>query len=79
MKIIKSFRPVILALALAAGAFAQKQAPPPPSPAGTAPAMVIDSLTHDFGEVKSGTPLKYAFIVKNKGTADLLISNVAPG
>jgi len=47
--------------------------------ANGAPAMVIDSYTHDFGEVKAGTPLRYAFKVKNEGKADLVISNVAPG
>ena len=44
-----------------------------------APLLVIESLTHDFGEVKAGMPLRYAFIVKNQGKADLLINNVAPG
>jgi len=47
--------------------------------AGAAPAMVIDSYTHDFGEVKAGTPLRYAFKIKNEGKADLVINNVAPG
>jgi hypothetical protein len=39
---------------------------------------VIDSFTHDFGEVKAGTSLRYAFKVKNQGKADLLIRDVAP-
>ena len=47
--------------------------------AAGAPLLVIESLTHDFGEVKAGTPLRYAFIVKNQGKAELLINNVAPG
>ena len=42
------------------------------------PILVIDSFTHDFGEVKPGTTLRYAFKVKNQGKADLLINNVAP-
>ena len=44
-----------------------------------APLMVIDSFTHDFGEVKAGTPLRYAFKIKNQGKADLVINNVSPG
>ncbi|MBI3654250.1 MAG: DUF1573 domain-containing protein [Acidobacteria bacterium] len=43
------------------------------------PKLAIDSFTHDFGEVKSGTPLEFTFIVKNQGKADLLIKSVAPG
>ena len=43
------------------------------------PKLAISEITHDFGEVKAGTPLKYSFKIKNEGTADLLIKNVAPG
>lgn len=61
----------------------QKQTPAQPGggdePSGAAPALVIESFTHDFGEVKAGTPLRYAFKVKNLGKANLLINNVAPG
>jgi hypothetical protein len=42
------------------------------------PKLIIESLVHDFGTVVSGTPLTYTFKVKNEGTADLLIKNVAP-
>jgi uncharacterized protein DUF1573 len=70
-------------LALAAAAHQKPQQPNPPSGAdasvGPAPMLVIESLTHDFGEVKAGTPLRYAFKVKNEGKADLLINNVSPG
>ncbi|HVF89152.1 MAG TPA: DUF1573 domain-containing protein [Blastocatellia bacterium] len=44
-----------------------------------APKLAISEITHDFGEVKAGTPLRYTFKVKNEGSADLLIKNVAPG
>lgn len=47
-------------------------------PSGAAPVLVIESFTHDFGEVKAGTTLRYAFKVKNQGTSDLVIQNVAP-
>jgi archaellum component FlaG (FlaF/FlaG flagellin family) len=43
-----------------------------------APNLVIETATHDFGEVKTGTPLKWTFKVKNTGKADLLIKNVSP-
>ncbi|HEU4386533.1 MAG TPA: DUF1573 domain-containing protein, partial [Blastocatellia bacterium] len=33
---------------------------------------------HDFGELKAGTPLKYSFVVKNTGDADLVINSVTP-
>jgi len=80
-RMISSFALVfLLALSAVAG---QKQQPMPPSGAdatvGPAPMMVIDSMTHDFGEVKAGTPLRYAFKVKNQGTSDLLINSVSPG
>jgi hypothetical protein len=63
-----------LLLAFAAAALAQGS----PAPDGE-PKLVIASFTHDFGEVKSGTPLEYAFVIKNTGKADLLIKSVAPG
>ena len=70
-------------LAVSAAAGQKPQQPNPPSGAdasvGPAPMLVIESLTHDFGEVKAGTPLRYAFKVKNEGKADLLINNVSPG
>ena len=84
MKIIKTIGAVTLVAMLASGVSAlQKPAPAQPNggtaPPGAAPALVIESLTHDFGEVKAGTPLRYAFIVKNKGAADLQITGVSPG
>ena len=42
------------------------------------PKLTIEAVVHDFGTVVSGTPLTYTFKVKNEGTADLLIKNVAP-
>lgn len=85
MKFYKAISGLALVALLAlTGAAGQKpQQPNPPSGApdtvGPAPIMVIESLTHDFGEVKAGAPLRFAFKVKNKGTSDLLINNVSPG
>ena len=84
MKLCKTISAIALValLVLAVGA-QEKQPPNRPNggraPSGAAPLMVIDSFTHDFGEVKAGTPLRYIFKVKNQGKADLVINNVAPG
>ena len=72
----------IVAMLVTVASALQKQAPAHPNgaaPTGPAPSLEIDSLTHDFGEVNAGEPLRFAFIVKNKGTADLQITGVSPG
>jgi hypothetical protein len=85
MKLCKTISVFALLTLLAVSAVAgqKPQQPNPPSAGdasvGPAPMLVIESLTHDFGEVKAGTPLRYAFKVKNEGKADLLINNVSPG
>lgn len=84
MKLIRTIWMLTLAALLVSTCAAQgKQSPDHPNGAGAAPSagpmLVIDSLTHDFGEVKAGTPLKYAFKIKNQGKADLLINSVSPG
>jgi hypothetical protein len=84
MKLYKTTLGLALVILLALTAVArQKPQQNPPSGAdasvGPSPMLVIESLTHDFGEVKAGTPLRYAFKVKNEGKADLLINSVAPG
>jgi hypothetical protein len=45
---------------------------------GGKPKTKIDQPLHNFGELKSGTPLKHSFVVKNSGDSDLLINNVTP-
>ncbi|HEV8482002.1 MAG TPA: DUF1573 domain-containing protein [Blastocatellia bacterium] len=71
------FRNLVAALALGlmmcAAAVAQEKSPKGP------PKLVIESFTHDFGEVKPGTALKYSFTFKNQGKSDLLIQGVTPG
>ena len=81
MKFIQTFRVLALVALLAIASAAQeKPVQPSGTPAsGAAPRLVIESYTHDFGEVKSGDPLRYAFKIKNEGNADLVINNVAPG
>lgn len=84
MKLCKAISATALVVLLALAVAAQtKQSPNQPNSgsatSGAAPLMVIDSFTHDFGEVKAGTPLRYIFKVKNQGKADLLINSVSPG
>ena len=84
MKIVKTIGAfVLLTLLVVTAAAQEKQPPAQPSggsmPSGTAPKLVIESYTHDFGEVKSGDPLRYAFKIKNDGNADLVINSVSPG
>ena len=43
-----------------------------------APNLVIASLEHSFGTVKPGTPLTFAFQIKNEGKANLEIKSVSP-
>ena len=62
-----------LGLMVFAVAVAQEKSP------NGAPKLVISSFTHDFGEVKPGTALKYSFTFKNQGKSDLLIQSVTPG
>jgi hypothetical protein len=83
MKVFKAISAIAL-ITLCAVTIAAQQKQPPNQPnggheSGSAPVMVIDSFTHDFGEVKAGTPLRYAFKIKNQGKADLLINSVSPG
>ena len=45
---------------------------------GGKPKLSIPSLDHSFGSVKAGTPLTYAFEIKNEGKVDLEIRSVSP-
>jgi hypothetical protein len=72
---------LVLVLVLAASAPAQ-DIPTDRGSHGTdlpKPALMIDEITHDFGEVRSGKGLRWTFKIKNVGNADLLIHGVAPG
>ncbi|MFL6213789.1 MAG: DUF1573 domain-containing protein [Blastocatellia bacterium] len=76
MKFIKPFAALMLALLFAATTIAQTQEP---KANGGAPKLALESPVHDFGQIKAGAPLRYAFKIKNEGSADLLIQNVQPG
>jgi hypothetical protein len=43
------------------------------------PSIVIPKMRHDFGRVFERDKFEYDFIVKNRGTADLVIESVKPG
>ncbi len=66
-----------LALTFSVPAFAQEKEAAKET--GPAPKLVIDSLSHNFGEVKAGKSLTHTFKVKNRGNADLEIVKVEPG
>lgn len=77
MKLVRTLFALALALSCATLALAQQNAAPKQT--SGAPKLVLQSFTHDFGEVKAGQPLTYSFKIKNEGTADLLIKSVSPG
>ena len=75
MKLKNLFLALALSALVASAGLAQEKS----EQKTAAPKLSIAATTHDFGEVKAGTPLKYSFKIKNEGSADLLIKNVAPG
>ena len=83
MKPIRTLLVVVLVAAFSISAAAFQNPTSPQQNGGSTdssavPILEMDSFTHDFGEVKPGTTLRYAFKVKNQGKADLVINNVAP-
>ena len=77
MKFMKIFPALALTILLAVSAAAQEKQQP--KQAEGTPKLIVEAFTHDFGEVKPGTPLRYAFKIKNEGKADLMILTVSPG
>jgi hypothetical protein len=76
MKIQRTVAALALALLMVTAAAAQeKKSNDPPA----VPKLMLESFTHDFGQVKSGTPLKYSFKIKNAGKSDLFIKSVNTG
>ena len=65
-----------LALMIAAGAgasYAKGNA------AGGGPVIEIKNTSHDFGQIFKSEKFIHAFVVRNIGTADLVIESVKPG
>ena len=77
MKLTKLFSALALAILLAVSAAAQEKQQP--KQAEGTPKLTVESFTQDVGEGKPGTPLRYAFKIKNEGKVDLLIQSVSPG
>ena len=78
---LKLFLGALLLVSTAALSASAQQSETPSSPvpnSGPAPKMVIESLEHQFGNVKPGTPLTYTFKVNNKGKGGLEIQSVTP-
>jgi hypothetical protein len=48
------------------------------TPGGSAPKLVVVEDKKDLGTVAKGEPMKHTFVLKNSGTADLLVSDVKP-
>ena len=83
MKFVRQIPLLALVLVLTVTSWAQNKQPSQsdvqPGDNAPRPELVIESATHDFGEMKAGTPLRYAFKIKNAGKADLVIESVSPG
>ena len=45
------------------------------APAGSAPIMTFNEMKHDFGKINQGEKVSYAFVFKNTGGSDLVISS----
>ena len=76
MKFQMTIPALAVALFLGPGAAGQeKKSHDPPA----VPKLLLESFSHDFGQVKAGTPLKFSFKIKNDGKSDLLIKSVNPG
>ena len=68
---------LVLALPAAGGAQnAQKKAAPP---SGPRPVIEIPRMNYDFGSIFEQEKYEYSFLVRNRGTADLMIEDVKPG
>ena len=78
------FRKLALVRTLAAGAALALVAASLPAPAlaqaaaGSAPKLVVVEDKKDLGTVAKGEPMKHTFVLKNAGTADLLVTDVKP-
>jgi hypothetical protein len=81
MTLPKALGTLVLLLVLSPFAWAQdtKSDPGGPSSPVATPRAVLDQTMHDFGEVRSGRPLRWAFKVKNVGNADLVIHSIEAG
>jgi len=81
---MNAFRKLSLVRTLAAGAALALVAVSFAVPAlaqaasGSAPKLVVVEDKKDLGTVAKGEPMKHTFVLKNAGTADLLVTDVKP-
>jgi len=68
-----------LALALPVVVAAQNAQKKAPAAAGPKPSIEIPRMAYDAGQVFEQEKYEYSFVVRNRGNADLLISDVKPG
>lgn len=68
---------LLFAFPLMGAVFAQDK--PKDTSSGEVSRLVLESPNHNFGEVKSGTPLRFSFKLRNEGKADLQVLSVQPG
>lgn len=77
MRVVKAFLLACFVVVLWMG-FVQG-AEKAPKEKATAPVIVIENPTYDFGRVTQGHVVKHDFRVLNKGNAPLQIKKVKPG
>jgi hypothetical protein len=69
----------VLALALMLPAAGLAQTPNAPAAGGKRPIIEIPVMTFAFGDIYHQDQYIHAFVIKNRGTADLTIEDVKPG
>lgn len=83
-RMVAVFGALTVVLAVAGVVIAQEASKPAdpakkPTASGPRPIIEIPKMRHDFGDVYEREKFEYTFAVKNKGKADLVISEVKPG
>jgi len=68
-----------LVLLLPAAGGAQNAPKKAAAPGGPKPVIEIPKMSYDFGEIFEQEKYEYSFVVRNRGTADLMIEDVKPG
>ena len=70
---------LVVVFAVPMAVLAQNAAKKPETAKGSRPVLDMPRLSYDFGESFELKEYTYAFIVRNRGTADLVIEEVKPG
>ena len=59
-------------------AAAAQESDGPPAPTGPQPAMLVDKVVFEAGDIIPGTLVRHEFVIKNQGSADLELRDVRP-